>query len=266
MQLFGVGLRHELALHEVALVIVPTEAGRERQHPVARFGPGVGAEVGLQALLRLHAVKIRREIVRIRKIMAQQQVLVRVRIGREDLIDKHPVREIDINVAVRLKDLGVRKVVELGKHAPVAQVVPVEHGHGVAEILLIIVLAEDAAAAVVCAVFAVLGVILLLTRALQHSVADVRIRDRDPGIDIRVHGLQLVEIDRDLHASKLEAAGVVRGVGAHPVAEGLPLVVLNDVPHAPRARTQRCKRHKHQHTAHKDLFRFHRSPHKTKAP
>ena len=266
MQLFGVGLRHELALHEVALVIVPAEAGRERQHPVARFGPGVGAEVGLQTLLRLHGIKIRREIVRIRKIMAQQQVLVRMRIDREDLINEHPVREIDIDVAVRLKDLGVRKIVELGKHAPVAQVVPVEHGHGVAEILLVVVLAEDAAAAVVRAVFAVLGVILLLTRALQHSVADVRIRDRDPGIDIRVHGLQLVEIDRNLHASKLEAAGIIRGVGAHPVAEGLALIVLNDVPHAPRARTQRCKRHKHQHAAHKDLFRFHRSPHKTKAP
>lgn len=266
MQLFGVGLRHELALHEVALVIVPTEAGRERQHPVARFGPGVGAEVGLQALLRLHAVKIRREIVRIRKVVAQQQVLVRMRIGREDLIDKHPVREIDIDVAVRLKDLGIRKIVELGKHAPVAQVVPVEHGHGVAEILLVVVLAEDAAAAVVRAVFAVLGVILLVPFTLQHSVADVRIRDRHPGVDIRVHGLQLVEIDRNLHASKLEAAGIIRGVGAHPVAEGLALIVLNDVPHAPRARTQRCKRHKHQHTARKDLFRFHRSPHKTKAP
>ena len=247
------------------MVIAP-EARRERQHPVARFGPGVGAEVGLQALLRLHAVKIRREIVRVRKVVAQQQVLVRVRIGREDLIDKHPVREIDIDVAVRLKDLGIRKIVELGKHAPVAQVVPVEHGHGIAEVLLIIVLTEDAAAAVVRAVFAVLGVILLVPFTLEHSVADVRIRDRDPGIDIRVHGLQLVEIDRDLHASKLEAAGIIRGVGAHPVAEGLALVVLNDVPHAPRARTQRCKRHKHQHTAHKDLFRFHRSPHKTKAP
>lgn len=268
MQLFGVGLRHELALHEVALVVIAPEARRERQHPVARFGPGVGAEVGLQALLRLHAVKIRREIVRVRKVVAQQQVLVRVRIGREDLIDKHPVREIDIDVAVRLKDLGIRKIVELGKHAPVAQVVPVEHGHGIAEVLLIIVLTEDAAAAVVRAVFAVLGVILLIIIAvtLEHSVADVRIRDRDPGIDIRVHGLQLVEIDRNLHASKLEAAGISRGVGAHPVAEGLALIVLNDVPHAPRARTQRCKRHKHQHTAHKDLFRFHRSPHKTKAP
>ena len=87
MQLFGVGLRHELALHEVALVVIAPEARRERQHPVARFGPGVGAEVGLQALLRLHAVKIRREIVRIRKVVTQQQVLVRMRIGREDLIN-----------------------------------------------------------------------------------------------------------------------------------------------------------------------------------
>lgn len=124
MQLFGVGLRHELALHEVALVIVPTEAGRERQHPVARFGPGVGAEVGLQALLRLHAVKIRREIVRIRKVVAQQQVLVRVRIGREDLINEHPVRKIDIDVAVRLKDLGVRKSLSWANMRPLRRLCP----------------------------------------------------------------------------------------------------------------------------------------------
>ena len=200
--------------------------------------------------------------------MAQQQMLARVRIGREDLIHEHPVREIDIDVAVRLKDLRIRKPVELGEHAPVAQVVAVEHSHGVGKVLPVVALAEDAAAAVVGAVFAVLGVILLivLRTALQHGIADVRVRDLDPRIDIRVHGLQLVKIDRDLHAPELKAAAVVGNVGAHPVTEGLPLIVLHDVPHAPRARAQRRERHKHQNAAHKDFFLLHRSPHKNKSP
>ena len=96
-----------------------------------------------------------------------------------------------------------------------------------------------------------LGVILLivLRTALQHGIADVRARDLDPRIDIRVHGLQLVKIDRDLHAPELKAAAVVGNVGTHPVTEGLPLIVLHDVPHAPRTRAQRRERHKHQYTA-----------------
>ena len=68
--------------------------------------------------MRLHAVKMRREIVRIRKVVTQQQVLVRMRIGREDLVnDIHT--EDDVGMAVRLED-GIRKVVELGKHPPSA--------------------------------------------------------------------------------------------------------------------------------------------------
>ena len=200
--------------------------------------------------------------------MAQQQMLARVRIGREDLIHEHPVREIDVDIAVRLKDLRVRKAVELGKHASVAQIVPVEHGHGIGKVLPVVALAEDAAAAVVRAVFAVLGVILLIVIAvtLQHGIADVGIRDLDPRIDIRIHGLQLVKIDRDLHAPELKAAAVVGNVGAHPVAEGLPLIVLHDIPHAPCARAQCRERHEHQHAAYKDLFLLHRSPHKSKSP
>ena len=57
MQLVRVGLRHELALHQIALVIVPAVAGRERQHAVARLRPCVLADIGLQAFLQQHYVQ-----------------------------------------------------------------------------------------------------------------------------------------------------------------------------------------------------------------
>ena len=45
MQSVRVGLRHELALYQITLVIVPAVAGRERQHAVARLRPCVLADV-----------------------------------------------------------------------------------------------------------------------------------------------------------------------------------------------------------------------------
>ena len=142
----------------------------------------------------------------------------------------------------------------------------VEHGHGVLKGGGVVALGEDAAAGEIGLVDGVVDVEQVVRRALNDGVVDDRAGHLDPGVDLVVHGLQLVEVDGAGHV----AGGIVRvgerggddagaDAAAEPVAQRLAAVKLDDEEDADGAHRHRQHRN---HPQHNTGGTFHKKPHK----
>ena len=112
----GGDLFDELALNEEALMSILPVAGGERQHLVGvEIRLAVLDEIGRRAERGECGVEEIVKILAVVKVAVKQQVIAAVRVCGEYFVYEKLVRQIDINITMRIKHAAVGKIVEIRK-------------------------------------------------------------------------------------------------------------------------------------------------------
>ena len=109
-----------------------------------------------------------------------------------DLIGQRTVRQDDLKLSVRVEKIPVRELVQPSEH--LVRISPVNDRIGIVEIGVVIQLRIDAAVVVLFPIQVMVQVICRIRSGLKDREADIRIRDPDPGVNLRVGFLQGYEI------------------------------------------------------------------------
>ena len=196
LELFLGPFPHKLGMDQVAVLGLAVYAGREGDDPVGRRDNHAFADVAFHAVGREDLIQEVPVGVGVFPVDDGQQVVVGVGPGGKDVIDADLVRGVDVAVAGFVEEVSVLEPVERCEHGvAVVHVVAVDHGVAVAEVFAVIVLCEDAADDGDVSVEVVVQVVFGVRRMLGDRVVDFVVLDADPGIEVRVDFMKLVEVD-----------------------------------------------------------------------